>query len=914
MFADNLSVVASGGLMIIDAVGNVNITADGVMHATGGSQGAGGGISLRSRGRVETHNEIDLTGGAGGGTLDITAGADVILDRVTANGTVDAASGGSVSVLAGTGAQIVGQFLARGCTSSDQTFGGDGGTLDVYAEFGDVLIAADIIAEGASPDGTGGSVTVSAIGSVTLQAGRMLSVRSNGTFSSGGDLSIDTNIDVTLTGDIDASGGSSGGSVDILAGRGVSITGAIDGTGRNDEGFGGAILVAGGFLGPGPLTMSNLIDVSGGGCSSFFCGEGGTIDVFGCDANVPTGGRLLNRGPHGGQTTITVREQLTINGGVIDSTGTGGGGVPGTNVFQYPTRKPPIVTGAIVDPPAGNQGFNTCTAIGQINCLDPCPTCGNGLVEYPEQCDTAGTPVSCDGCSAFCLLENCSDASPCTVDGCSPTLGCSHVVSPDGTSCSDGLVCNGNEHCTAGTCVGGTPLSCPDTNPCTLDLCQEPAGCVHPPAPSGTTCSDGNQCTINDACNGSSTCLGGGPRICDDTLECTTDSCVPATGCVFTNRTGACTDDGNVCTNDTCSGGACTHPNRADGTACTDDGNSCTNDTCSSGNCAHPPRLNGTLCDDGAFCTVSDGCVAGICVGGGPRSCADTNSCTTDACDEIGDVCSHAPVTPCCGNGVPEVGEPCDDGNASNTDACLVGCVAASCGDGFVRTGVETCDAGAANSNAPDASCRPDCTPARCGDGIVDPGRGEQCDDGGTAPGDGCSPGCFVEPPTTARLIGGKGNKTTDCAIEWAIDRPTLDGFGRPEIKQECRNGDSACDFGTGAMDCVFRLWVCSNNHDPSLSLCTPGSPVVGTPIAVDVTKPSISDSFRRPEDSQNRIELIRAANAADTTAFDACGPRIEVRVPLKAVGRAGSKSLKLKARTSRNAIDSDVLKLYCLP
>ena len=45
-----------------------------------------------------------------------------------------------------------------------------------------------------------------------------------------------------------------------------------------------------------------------------------------------------------------------------------------------------------------------------------------------------------------------------------------------------------------------------------------------------------------------------------------------------------------------------------------------------------------------------------------------------------------------CGNGVPEVGEECDDGNVSNRDDCLNNCFSASCGDGFVNINAEECD------------------------------------------------------------------------------------------------------------------------------------------------------------------------------------------------------------------------------
>ncbi|MBW2262171.1 MAG: hypothetical protein JRG91_09380 [Deltaproteobacteria bacterium] len=45
-----------------------------------------------------------------------------------------------------------------------------------------------------------------------------------------------------------------------------------------------------------------------------------------------------------------------------------------------------------------------------------------------------------------------------------------------------------------------------------------------------------------------------------------------------------------------------------------------------------------------------------------------------------------------CGNGIPEAGEECDDGNDVQTDACLNDCTDADCGDGFVWTAHEDCE------------------------------------------------------------------------------------------------------------------------------------------------------------------------------------------------------------------------------
>ena len=61
-----------------------------------------------------------------------------------------------------------------------------------------------------------------------------------------------------------------------------------------------------------------------------------------------------------------------------------------------------------------------------------------------------------------------------------------------------------------------------------------------------------------------------------------------------------------------------------------------------------------------------------------------------------------------CGNGVPDPGEACDDGNPVDGDGCDTNCTATACGNGIVTAG-------------------------------------EQCDDGNTAAGDCCAAGCLFE-------------------------------------------------------------------------------------------------------------------------------------------------------------------------
>ncbi len=115
---------------------------------------------------------------------------------------------------------------------------------------------------------------------------------------------------------------------------------------------------------------------------------------------------------------------------------------------------------------------------------------------------------------------------------------------------------------------------------------------------------------------------------CFDDADCNSgENCVGETA-------GVCTcDDGETCTqNDVCEGSTCT------GTAftgtCTD-GNPCTTDVCNNGSCSSTNVTNGTTCDDGIACTSNTTCTAGDCGGGTANNsaCESTNACQTCTCN-----------------------------------------------------------------------------------------------------------------------------------------------------------------------------------------------------------------------------------------------------------------------------------------
>jgi cysteine-rich repeat protein len=149
---------------------------------------------------------------------------------------------------------------------------------------------------------------------------------------------------------------------------------------------------------------------------------------------------------------------------------------------------------------------------------------------------------------------------------------------------------------------------------------------------------------------------------------------------------------------------------------------------------------DGEVCDDGNRAS-GDGCRADCLKA---ELCGDGVQDPQEPCDDGNtsgaDGCSATCALEGCGNNVVDEGEECDDGVANGeTAACLPTCVIATCGDGFLRAGVEACDDGAANSDT--AACLSTCVVASCGDGHVRAGV-EACDDDNDVDTDGCLTSC----------------------------------------------------------------------------------------------------------------------------------------------------------------------------
>lgn len=318
---------------------------------------------------------------------------------------------------------------------------------------------------------------------------------------------------------------------------------------------------------------------------------------------------------------------------------------------------------------ADGDGYSPQSA-GGTDCDDQSAQRSPGL---PETC-ADGLDNDCDG------LLDCGDP------------GCA------GAGCDDGSGCSTNDTCSAGSCAGA-PLDCgPPALPCrqSAGACTADAGCSWPleavgspcdggacnsaglcaPADSELDCGNGiddatdadlladcqdpdcfsiqapcdaGLCVVGATCRPDFSCTGA-PKTCLPNRQCRdAGTCDPGTGACTNPQSpvGSPCDDGDPCTDDTCtSNGMC----QGAAKVCTSP-TLCATSSCDAGACVLAPANTGASCDDDAGCTHSDVCAGGAC-GGQVYSCANPPSCRQPgAC--LGDGgCSFAlaqDTTPCDG-------------------------------------------------------------------------------------------------------------------------------------------------------------------------------------------------------------------------------------------------------------------------
>ncbi len=261
---------------------------------------------------------------------------------------------------------------------------------------------------------------------------------------------------------------------------------------------------------------------------------------------------------------------------------------------------------------------HTCVNVpnGDSTCCDSGAACDDGDCSTNDACDSTNHCTHKANPYACKVDLDCDDGAPCTQDVCNLNAdGCGACTHPLIENC-----CTTDAYCAAAdkainpylaTCH--TATCDPSTHFCAFGV---KADCCLSDKDALTKCDDSNPCTVeycqNNQCRHSTPATGccTNDAACDDGVSCSADKCnitagQPTGTCqyVLTPPCAICTptnlasfDDANKCTADTCVNGVPTHTPIAgcclDKTDC-DDGKACTADACIANTCYHTDTVAG---------------------------------------------------------------------------------------------------------------------------------------------------------------------------------------------------------------------------------------------------------------------------------------------------------------------------------
>ncbi|MCC7072630.1 MAG: DUF4215 domain-containing protein [Deltaproteobacteria bacterium] len=304
-------------------------------------------------------------------------------------------------------------------------------------------------------------------------------------------------------------------------------------------------------------------------------------------------------------------------------------------------------------------------------------------------------------------------------------------------------------------------------------------------------------------------------------------------------------------------------------------------ETCDDGNSVAGDGCDRCEAEPGWYCPIWGGpCTEANCgdgvVQGDPyyrlgETCDDMNDDPNDGCDQ----CVAAPGTLCwngpchfvvCGDGLIDYDgvsalEQCDDGNAGSGDGCTSTC---QMEPGF--------DCYSSQPGEP-------CIEVRCGDGIISYdqfGYPEMCDDGNELDGDGCSAQCdYREPGFVCETPGepcrepvcGDGQRDRDLiygtVLEECDDGNTTSGDGcseecSPEPGFECVAEGAPCVALPDGWECSVSFFGVGDGCD-----CGCGRPDPDC-SSTDVEECAFNHCFEEPEDELDPCDPTRCVTDDD--------------------------------------------------
>ncbi len=188
------------------------------------------------------------------------------------------------------------------------------------------------------------------------------------------------------------------------------------------------------------------------------------------------------------------------------------------------------------------------------------------------------------------------------------------------------------------------------------------------PAQNGTTCEDGNPCTVNDQCvDGVCT---GSDKDCSDGVDCTVDSCDSIDGSCLHSPDNSLCNEGYYCDRDNgCTQGLC----EPDSTVCVDDTHYQTCNADGSGYVEDTPVACDNVCYDGQCvdCTPNDK----ECQGNSPKICVDGSWNVLSECSGDTPICLNGTCVACTPGEVRCNGNAIEECNADGSWEVSQSCV-----------------------------------------------------------------------------------------------------------------------------------------------------------------------------------------------------------------------------------------------